>query len=221
MVTSWAPVSLRGLIRSVVPTFSTATALAALLALTQFSGAAQAEVLFACVDQGKSGKVRFVNSLSECKQNETGVSWNVGDTDTQKYIFVTDLASKGNKGGLTGADSTCQSEAEANLLPGDYKAWLSITVDGPQTTFIPARVPYVLPGSLDVVANDWRELERLGVPEIARQDRRGEADLIARSLRTARRQIAVAHDPPAPGRVRQMRIRLDKTGNFRLHRLRK
>ena len=81
-------------------------------------------------------------------------------------------------------------------------------------------------------------LERLGAPEIGRQDRRGEADLMIRSLRAAvahpgtahrnwintgldlaRRQRAVAYDPPAPGRVRQMRIRLDKTGNFRLHRL--
>jgi hypothetical protein len=73
----------------------------------------------------------------------------------EKFIFVTTLASKGNKGGLTGADSTCQSEAEANSLPGAYKAWLSITLAGPQTTFMRAMVPYVLPGSLEVVANDW------------------------------------------------------------------
>ena len=31
--------------------------------------------------------------------------------------------------------------------------------------------------------------------------------------------MPVAYDPTAAGRVRQMRIRRDKTGNFRLHRL--
>ena len=38
-------------------------------------------------------------------------------------------------------------------------------------------------------------------------------------LDLALRQMPVAYDPTAAGRARQMRIRLDKTGNFRLHRL--
>ena len=91
-----------------------------------------------------------------CKSSQTEVSLQTGDT--QKFIFVTDFPSNGNLGGLTGADSTCQSDADANSLPGVYKAWLSLTTVGPQSTFIPARVPYVLPGSLDVVAADWTEL---------------------------------------------------------------
>ena len=38
-------------------------------------------------------------------------------------------------------------------------------------------------------------------------------------LDLALRKMPVAYDPTAAGRVRQMRIRPDKTGNFRLHRL--
>ena len=91
-----------------------------------------------------------------CKPNETEVS--LRTEDTQKYIFVSSLASKGNVGGLSGANSICQDDADDNSLPGVYKAWLSLTTDGPQSTFVPARVPYVLPGSFDVVADDWTEL---------------------------------------------------------------
>ncbi len=44
--------------------------------------------------------------------------------------FVTSSTHTGNLGGLVGADAICQARAQANALPGSYRAWLSTaTVD--------------------------------------------------------------------------------------------
>jgi hypothetical protein len=131
----------------------------AALAIVMLAGnTGYAEILTGCL----SKKGQIINLLEgptptkPCRASETEVSLQTGDA--QKFIFVTDSPSNGNLGGLTGADSTCQSDADAASLPGVYKAWLSLTTVGPQSTFVPARVPYVLPGSFVVVANDWTEL---------------------------------------------------------------
>ena len=82
-------------------------------------------------------------------------------------------------------------------------------------------------------------LERLAAPEIARQDRRGKADLRARldraaiahtrtahrdrpdpGLDLALRQVAVPDNAAMPGLVRQITVRLDESRNLHLNRLR-
>lgn len=42
-----------------------------------------------------------------------------------KKVFITSTPTTGNLGGLAGADATCQAEANAQMLGGTYKAWLS------------------------------------------------------------------------------------------------
>lgn len=44
---------------------------------------------------------------------------------TGKKVFITSTPTTGNLGGLVGADVTCQAEADAQTLGGNYKAWLS------------------------------------------------------------------------------------------------
>ena len=78
----------------------------------------------------------------------------------------------------------------------------------------------------DIPANGWKLADSYGL--LADLDRSADfCDAVAErndnrtnaGLDLALRQMPLAYDPTAAGRVRQMRIRLDKTGNFRRHRL--
>lgn len=42
-----------------------------------------------------------------------------------KVAFITRTTFKGNLGGLSGADALCNAAAQAGMLPGRFKAWLS------------------------------------------------------------------------------------------------
>lgn len=80
----------------------------------------------------------------------------VGD---HKKIFISSTTYRGNLGGLTGADNTCQSLASSAGLNGTYRAWLS---DSSTTTevvdrFTQATVPYRMVNGVRV-ANNWTDL---------------------------------------------------------------
>jgi hypothetical protein len=72
---------------------------------------------------------------------------------------VTSTTYDGNLGGVTGADSKCQTRANAVGLGGTYKAWLSSGTGGsPSTRLSKAGGPYRLPVSLTTIANNWAQL---------------------------------------------------------------
>src|SRR5262245_22307046 len=77
---------------------------------------------------------------------------------TPRRIFVPSSTFKGGGlGGHVGADWKCQQHADAALLGGVYKAWLSSTTKSPLTFMPHETVPYTLvDGTL--VANDWDDL---------------------------------------------------------------
>lgn len=72
-------------------------------------------------------------------------------------VFVTSAEFSGNLGGLTGADAVCQQLAQANALPGTFRAWLSDETGSPSTRFVQSTGLYVLRNGT-VVANDWADL---------------------------------------------------------------
>ncbi|HEY2388611.1 MAG TPA: hypothetical protein VGK30_16770 [Candidatus Binatia bacterium] len=78
-------------------------------------------------------------------------------TPVPKRVFVTSTATQGAFNGTSGADSMCASLASAASLSGTFKAWLSVTGDGPSTRFTQASVPYALVDGT-IVANDWSDL---------------------------------------------------------------
>jgi hypothetical protein len=82
-------------------------------------------------------------------------------------VFVSGTFYGGNLGGLTGADSICQSLAQAAGLPGTYKAWLSDSTASPSTRFVRSTGPYRLVGG-NKVADNWTDLTNgsLDVPII-------------------------------------------------------
>ncbi len=73
-----------------------------------------------------------------------------------RYIFVTSTTSGGNLGGLSGADATCQTQADLAALPGTYRAWLSDSITSGASRLTQSSVPYVTPDAA-VVANDWSD----------------------------------------------------------------
>ena len=72
-------------------------------------------------------------------------------------VFVTSGDVGGNLGGLDGADAICQFLADANGVPGTFRAWLSDATGSPSTRFVQSPGPYVL---LDgtVIAASWADL---------------------------------------------------------------
>jgi hypothetical protein len=75
-----------------------------------------------------------------------------------KRVFLSStLTTSGNLGGIAAVDASCQSLADAQMLGGTWKAWLSDQMGSPATRFTQATIPYrLVDGTL--VANDWTEL---------------------------------------------------------------
>ncbi len=90
------------------------------------------------------------NSLAFC----------AGSLGFKKIVFVTTTTLSADFGGVTPANSECQSEANNAGLPGTYKAWLSDSLgNSPSVNFTRSAVPYVLPNaSLTQVAANWTSL---------------------------------------------------------------
>jgi hypothetical protein len=75
----------------------------------------------------------------------------------QHIVFVSSATYNGNLGGLSGADSKCQSLATAANLKGTFKAWLSDSTTSAASRLTHATAPYLLVDST-IVANDWNGL---------------------------------------------------------------
>jgi len=74
-----------------------------------------------------------------------------------KTVFASSEQSKGDLGGIAGADATCNALAATAGLTGTYKAWLSDDLAGPATTFVQSSIPYALVDET-IVASDWADL---------------------------------------------------------------
>lgn len=77
---------------------------------------------------------------------------------SQKRVFVTNTTYTGNIGGLSGADSNCQSQADAASLGGTWKAWLSDASTNASSRLSQSIVPYVKVDGTTVVVNNWSDL---------------------------------------------------------------
>lgn len=77
--------------------------------------------------------------------------------DTGNIVFITSTLGDGDKGGLAGADATCQALATAAGLGGTFKAWLSDDNASPDTRFTHSNKKYALVDGT-VIANDWGDL---------------------------------------------------------------
>lgn len=74
-----------------------------------------------------------------------------------RLVFVTSDMYTGDLGGVDGADMICNTLALDAQLPGDYKAWISTSVNEPANSFLHSAVPYVLVDSTKV-ADNWNDL---------------------------------------------------------------
>ncbi|MEE8365686.1 MAG: hypothetical protein V3R76_07860 [Gammaproteobacteria bacterium] len=78
----------------------------------------------------------------------------------EKTVFITSTPFNSNFGGLAGADSKCQAQADspASIVPsGTYMAWLSDGIDSPNTRFTKSSYPYILPNGKKI-AEDYTDL---------------------------------------------------------------
>jgi len=75
-----------------------------------------------------------------------------------KRVFVSStLTNNGSLGGLNAVDTSCQALADAQVLGGTWKAWLSDATRSPATRFTHASIPYrLVDGTL--IANNWTQL---------------------------------------------------------------
>src|SRR5262245_3061033 len=62
--------------------------------------------------------------LGGCGDDETDTA-GPGGTLPPRRVFVTSAIYPGNIGGLMGADAKCQTSADAAMLGGSWRAWLS------------------------------------------------------------------------------------------------
>ena len=78
---------------------------------------------------------------------------------SQVRVFVSSQNYNGNLGGLSGADTKCQTLAtNAGLGGTTWKAWLSDTNTSASSRLMHATVPYVLSFSGNIVADNWTDL---------------------------------------------------------------
>ncbi len=74
-----------------------------------------------------------------------------------KRVFVTSNTYSANLGGISGADSKCQSSADSVNLGGSWIAWISNSSTAARDRLTHAAVPYkMLDGA--IVANNWADL---------------------------------------------------------------
>lgn len=72
-----------------------------------------------------------------------------------KRIFISSASYTGALGGLSGADAKCQTLADAAVLGGTWKAWLSDTSTNAADRMTHANAPYYLVDGITKVANNW------------------------------------------------------------------
>ncbi|WP_186343237.1 DUF1554 domain-containing protein [Allochromatium palmeri] len=112
-----------------------------------------------CINSDHYGRQVYnevTGSLFIC--SASGWKLYLGSTlDDHKLVFVTSETYDGNLGGVTGADSKCQAEADLALLTGTFKAWISDETSSPNTRFSKSDVPYILPSG-EIVAENYEDL---------------------------------------------------------------
>jgi hypothetical protein len=109
-----------------------------------------------CLDPG-DGETGDGDGDSESGDGDGEPGDGDGDESQPKIVFVTSETYTGLLGGLTGADSKCQSLAETAGLPGIYMAWLSTDTASPSTRFTQSTKPYMLVNGTQI-ADDWADL---------------------------------------------------------------
>jgi hypothetical protein len=72
-------------------------------------------------------------------------------------VFVSSQVYNGALGGLSGADSICNTLAVNAGLGGVYKAWLADSVESPATRFAQSASPYRLVNG-PIIAASWSDL---------------------------------------------------------------
>jgi PKD repeat protein len=85
---------------------------------------------------------------------------NCGPSPTPQPVnraFVTSTNHDGNLGGLSGADTVCQTRADAANLGGQWKAWISDGTTSAGSRLLHSNNPYKQLNGL-TVANDWSDL---------------------------------------------------------------
>jgi hypothetical protein len=118
---------------------------------------ASSQVQQTCINGAWASPVTcgYVCSVDACSENP-------------KQVFVTSqVFSGGSLGGISGADTICQSLAQAAGLTGPglmtkYIAWLSDSTDSPANRFPKNAGPYRLVDGTDI-ANSWTELSQEGI----------------------------------------------------------
>lgn len=75
-----------------------------------------------------------------------------------KRVFASSTTYNGNLGGLTGADTKCQTLADSVSLGGTWKAWLSNTTTSAASRLTQSADPYVLVDNTTKIADNWTTL---------------------------------------------------------------
>ena len=115
------------------------------------------------ISSGEYIQVRLTTSASSDSTYSSdivmGSVTDVWDVTTigPKTLFLTSTEYDGNLGGLSGADSICQSHADAAGLSGTFKAWLSDSTTSVASRITQSSQQYVTPNG-DVLADDWADL---------------------------------------------------------------
>ena len=90
----------------------------------------------------------------ECPGSCMQGSCTMGD---ERIVFVSSGVLTGMMGGFEGADALCMELAAAAGLAGEFEAWLSNQMVGPNTSMTHYQMPYrLVTGQL--IANDWTDL---------------------------------------------------------------
>lgn len=89
-----------------------------------------------------------------------------------KKIFTTSGTYDGNLGGITGADSICQTTASQAGLSGTYKVWLGDDTQNPFNYLPHNEGKYTLVDGT-VIANDWQDLTDNSILVPINKDERG------------------------------------------------
>lgn len=120
---------------------------------------------FDTIEFGRYLQLR-ANAPSSYSSSNNTINLGVGTSSDQwtiatrhRLVFITSVAYSANLGGVSGADSKCNTRASAGGLPGTYYAWISgqSSSNEPAQRFVKTLTPYALPnGSL--IANDWTDL---------------------------------------------------------------
>lgn len=101
-----------------------------------------------------------LHGASFLTENESAAAFAAHEAaDHVKYVFVSAAIDNGNLSGRSGADSQCQSEADAAGLPGEYAAWLSGILTSDEARDVLRQFPgdFVLPDGTKV-ADGWSDL---------------------------------------------------------------